>query len=73
MGGKKRDIARAIVNSILDTLGSNDFVNIYRFSEATTEIVPCFKDMLVQVSSSKSCEEYDLHEATKIKKQKKYG
>lgn len=51
MGGKKREIARAIVNSILDTLGNNDFVNIYRFTEATNEIVPCFKDILVQVGT----------------------
>ncbi|KAK6642402.1 hypothetical protein RUM43_003904 [Polyplax serrata] len=51
MGGKKREIARAIVNSILDTLGNNDFVNIYRFTEATNEIVPCFKDILVQATA----------------------
>lgn len=49
MGGKKKGIAKAIVNIILDTLGNNDFVNIYRFSESATEIVPCFKDVLVQV------------------------
>lgn len=49
MSSSQRDIARAIANSILDTLGNNDFVNIFRFSETTEEIVPCFKDLLVQV------------------------
>lgn len=49
MSGSRKEIARAIANSILDTLGNNDFVNVFRFSETTEEIVPCFKDLLVQV------------------------
>jgi voltage-dependent calcium channel alpha-2/delta-3 len=50
MGGERRDIAKVVVNVILDTLGDNDFVNVYRFSDTTEELVPCFKDMLVQVT-----------------------
>ncbi|RZF45628.1 hypothetical protein LSTR_LSTR010579 [Laodelphax striatellus] len=50
MYGKHRDLARETVSAILDTLTDNDFVNVYTFSESTTELVPCFKDMLVQAS-----------------------
>jgi voltage-dependent calcium channel alpha-2/delta-3 len=49
MSGERREIAKSVVNAILDTLGDNDFVNVYRFSDTTEELVPCFKDMLVQV------------------------
>lgn len=49
MSGKNRDLARATVKAILDTLTDNDFVNVYTFSENTQELIPCFKDMLVQV------------------------
>ncbi|XP_023705860.1 voltage-dependent calcium channel subunit alpha-2/delta-3 isoform X6 [Cryptotermes secundus] len=50
MSGERREIATSVVNAILDTLGDNDFVNVYRFSDATEELVPCFKDMLVQAN-----------------------
>lgn len=50
MSGHKSNLARATTESILNTLGDNDFVNVYKFSDATEETVPCFKDMLVQVS-----------------------
>ena len=49
MTGERREIAKSVVNALLDTLGNNDFVNVYRFSDDTEELVPCFKDMLVQV------------------------
>jgi hypothetical protein len=49
MSGERREIAKSVLNAILDTLGDNDFVNAYRFSDTTEELVPCFKDMLVQV------------------------
>lgn len=52
MSGHKSNLARATTESILNTLGDNDFVNVYKFSDTTEESVPCFKDMLVQVSSS---------------------
>lgn len=50
MTGHKSNLARATTESILNTLGDNDFVNVYKFSDTTEESVPCFKDMLVQVS-----------------------
>jgi hypothetical protein len=51
MSGEKRAIAAATAKAILDTLGANDYVNVFRFSESTQELVPCFKDALVQVMS----------------------
>ncbi|XP_068916556.1 voltage-dependent calcium channel subunit alpha-2/delta-3 isoform X1 [Tenebrio molitor] len=51
MSGHKSNLARATTESILNTLGDNDFVNVYKFSDATEETVPCFKDMLVQANS----------------------
>lgn len=50
MTGQRKDIARNVVYNILDTLGTNDFVNIYKFSELTEATVPCFNISLVQVS-----------------------
>jgi voltage-dependent calcium channel alpha-2/delta-3 len=49
MQGQRKDIAVHVVKSILDTLGPNDFVNIYKFNEEIQDIVPCFGDTLVQV------------------------
>lgn len=49
MMGQRKEIARHLVNTILDTLGNNDYVNIMSFVNDTREIVECYKDMLVQV------------------------
>lgn len=49
MMGQRKEIARHVVNNILDTLGNNDFVNVFSFVKDTTEVVECFKDNLVQV------------------------
>ncbi|RZC42869.1 Ankyrin repeat domain containing protein [Asbolus verrucosus] len=51
MSGHKSNLARATTESILNTLGDNDFVNVYKFSDITEETVPCFKDMLVQANN----------------------
>ncbi|XP_011260167.1 voltage-dependent calcium channel subunit alpha-2/delta-3 isoform X2 [Camponotus floridanus] len=50
MTGMRREIARHVINNILDTLGNNDFVNIITFSNVTKEVVPCFSDTLVQAN-----------------------
>jgi len=49
MTGYRNTIARLTVSNILDTLNNNDFVNVFNYSEEADEVVPCFKDMLVQV------------------------
>jgi len=54
MTGMRKEIARHVVSNILDTLGNNDFVNVFNFSEEIDEVVPCFKDMLVQVMINRS-------------------
>lgn len=51
MTGKLAGLAQATVEAILDTLSDDDYVNVYKFSDITEETVPCFKDMLVQVTS----------------------
>nr|XP_031849146.1 voltage-dependent calcium channel subunit alpha-2/delta-3 isoform X2 [Nomia melanderi] len=40
----------ATVQTILDTLGPNDYANVYRYGDTAEEIVQCFKDSLVQAS-----------------------
>lgn len=49
MKGTRKDIARHVVYNILETLGPNDFVNIYKFAEHVDSVVPCFNESLVQV------------------------
>ncbi|XP_014217943.1 voltage-dependent calcium channel subunit alpha-2/delta-4-like [Copidosoma floridanum] len=50
MTGMRKEIARHVVNNILDTLGNNDYVNIVKFSNITEQAVPCFEDSLVQAN-----------------------
>ncbi|XP_072764587.1 ca[2+] channel Muscle-specific alpha2/delta subunit isoform X2 [Anoplolepis gracilipes] len=50
MTGMGKTIAKATVNSILDTLSNNDFVTLLKYTNETTELVPCFKDMLIQAT-----------------------
>lgn len=42
--------AKTTVSSILDTLSNNDFVTLLKYNNETTELVPCFKDMLIQAT-----------------------
>lgn len=49
MMGQRLDIAKHVVYTILDTLGTNDFVNIFTFSDKVKPVVGCFEDTLVQV------------------------
>ncbi|XP_050094593.1 voltage-dependent calcium channel subunit alpha-2/delta-3 isoform X2 [Anopheles aquasalis] len=50
MTGQRKDIAKHVVSNILDTLGPNDYVNIFTFAEEVSEVVPCFRDTLVQAN-----------------------
>ncbi|XP_055630869.1 voltage-dependent calcium channel subunit alpha-2/delta-3 isoform X5 [Toxorhynchites rutilus septentrionalis] len=50
MTGQRKDIAKHVVSNILDTLGPNDYVNIFTFAEEVTEVVPCFRETLVQAN-----------------------
>lgn len=52
MMGQKKDIARHIVENILDTLTANDFVNIFTFSDQIDDILDCFGEQLVQANSA---------------------
>lgn len=56
MKGDRKDIARHVVFNILETLGPNDFVNIYKFAEHVEAVVPCFNETLVQVSAHGCCQ-----------------
>ncbi|KAG6450510.1 hypothetical protein O3G_MSEX006621 [Manduca sexta] len=41
-------LAKATVSALLDTLGPNDFVNIYRYSDTVAEIHSCYSKILAQ-------------------------
>lgn len=47
---RNRRLTMATTRIILDTLGPDDYVNVYRYGENAEEIVQCFKDSLVQAS-----------------------
>lgn len=47
---RNRRLTIATTKVILDTLGPDDYVNVYRYGENAEEIVQCFKDSLVQAS-----------------------
>ncbi|XP_077400494.1 voltage-dependent calcium channel subunit alpha-2/delta-4 isoform X4 [Vanacampus margaritifer] len=48
MKGLRLTIAKHTINTILDTLGENDFVNIVAYSDYVRYLEPCFKGILVQ-------------------------
>ncbi|XP_008471009.1 voltage-dependent calcium channel subunit alpha-2/delta-4-like [Diaphorina citri] len=50
MMGQRREIARHVINNLLDTLGNNDYVNVLQFTSVCKEVVPCFADILVQAN-----------------------
>lgn len=50
MTGYRNYVAQLTIKSLLDTFSNNDFVNIYNYSKTVQELVPCFKDMLVQAT-----------------------
>ncbi|BES90285.1 Calcium channel [Nesidiocoris tenuis] len=44
------ELAKKTVKTIIGTLGDDDFVNVFTFAEQTKELVPCYKDLLVQAN-----------------------
>ncbi|XP_053720186.1 voltage-dependent calcium channel subunit alpha-2/delta-4 isoform X1 [Synchiropus splendidus] len=48
MKGLRLTIAKHTINTILDTLGENDFVNIIAYSDYVRYVEPCFQGTLVQ-------------------------
>lgn len=50
MTGHRAELAKTTVREILDTLGNNDYVNVFKFSDSTEGVVPCFKEGLVPAS-----------------------
>lgn len=42
-------LAKSTASALLDTLGPNDFVNIFRYSDTISELHPCYKNVLAQV------------------------
>ncbi|XP_017029919.1 voltage-dependent calcium channel subunit alpha-2/delta-3 isoform X5 [Drosophila kikkawai] len=50
MLGQRLDIAKHVVNTILDTLGTNDFVNIFTFDKEVSPVVGCFEETLIQAN-----------------------
>ncbi|XP_046872894.1 voltage-dependent calcium channel subunit alpha-2/delta-4-like, partial [Hypomesus transpacificus] len=48
MKGLRLTIAKHTINTILDTLGENDFVNVIAYSDYVQYVEPCFKGILVQ-------------------------
>ncbi|KAI2665354.1 Voltage-dependent calcium channel subunit alpha-2/delta-4 [Labeo rohita] len=48
MKGLRLTIAKHTINTILDTLGENDFVNVIAYSDYVRYVEPCFKGILVQ-------------------------
>ncbi|XP_037825426.1 voltage-dependent calcium channel subunit alpha-2/delta-3 [Lucilia sericata] len=50
MTGFRFHVAKFTIRSILDTFSNNDFFTIFNYSSTTDDIVPCFKDALVQAT-----------------------
>uniref|UniRef100_A0AAY4DA41 VWFA domain-containing protein n=1 Tax=Denticeps clupeoides TaxID=299321 RepID=A0AAY4DA41_9TELE len=48
MKGLRLTIAKHTINTILETLGENDFVNVIAYSDYVSYVEPCFKGTLVQ-------------------------
>ncbi|XP_013197195.2 voltage-dependent calcium channel subunit alpha-2/delta-4 isoform X2 [Amyelois transitella] len=46
MTGFKNYVARRTLESLLDTLSNNDYVNVYTFKNVTQEVIGCFGDLV---------------------------
>ncbi|XP_055387226.1 voltage-dependent calcium channel subunit alpha-2/delta-3 [Condylostylus longicornis] len=50
MRGFRNHIAKFTINEIMNTFSNNDFFTIFNYSKTTDDIIPCFKDNLVQAT-----------------------
>ncbi|XP_055904369.1 voltage-dependent calcium channel subunit alpha-2/delta-3 [Eupeodes corollae] len=50
MTGFRNHIAKFTIRSVLDTFSNNDFFTIFNYSKTCDDIIPCFKDALVQAT-----------------------
>ena len=50
MTGMRNTIAKLIVNSLLETFGNNDFINVLKFSWTAEPVLPCFEGTLAQAT-----------------------
>lgn len=64
MMGHSKIVARHVINTLLDTLSVNDYVNVFVFSNVTNEVVPCFNNLLVQVINFQNVHVFNLHVLT---------
>ncbi|CAH2236386.1 jg10766 [Pararge aegeria aegeria] len=48
LSSSNRQLAKSTAIALLDTLGPNDFVNVYRYSDSVSELHPCYTKMLAQ-------------------------
>ncbi|XP_023946898.1 voltage-dependent calcium channel subunit alpha-2/delta-4 isoform X1 [Bicyclus anynana] len=48
LSSSNRQLAKSTVAALLDTLGPNDFVNVFRYSDSVSELHPCYTKMLAQ-------------------------
>lgn len=50
MTGFRNHVAKFTIRSILETFSNNDFFTIYNYSSTVSDIIPCFKNALVQAT-----------------------
>lgn len=50
MTGFPNHVGKFTIRSILDTFSNNDFFNVFNYSGTVDDIVPCYKDALVQAT-----------------------
>lgn len=51
MNGMHQAISQLVIKSLLKTFNNDDSINIIFFNTTFTYLVPCFKEILIQVSN----------------------